>query len=144
VLSPVHFLHHVLCSFVFCFLFIMLISSPTVVLNACQKVINGVGWPHDRHGLSPILYDASLVFIYTDQLLCHRVFICSNFPKRLVYCMRWLLWCFCFLAESYETINHCHYLDRAFKIPDRIWITKSDSPLISTEQWLQHATCRKK
>jgi len=27
----------------------------------------------------------------------------------LVYCMRWLLWCFCLLAESYETINHYHY-----------------------------------
>jgi len=31
----------------------------------------------------------------------------------LVYCMRWLLWCFCLLAESYETINHyitLHYI----------------------------------
>jgi len=32
-------------------------------------VINGVGWPDDRHGLSPILYDTAPVFIYTDQLL---------------------------------------------------------------------------
>jgi len=24
----------------------------------------------------------------------------------VAYCMRWLLWCFCLLAESYETINH--------------------------------------
>ena len=24
--------------------------------------------------------------------------------------MRWILWCFCLLAESYETINHYHYL----------------------------------
>ena len=23
--------------------------------------------------------------------------------------MRWLLWCFCLLAESYETLNHYHY-----------------------------------
>jgi len=23
--------------------------------------------------------------------------------------MRWLLWCFCLLAESYETIKHYHY-----------------------------------
>ena len=23
--------------------------------------------------------------------------------------MRWLLWCFCLLAESYETINHWHW-----------------------------------
>jgi len=42
-------------------------------------VINGVGWPDDRHGLSPILYDTAPIFIYTDQLLCHCVFICSNF-----------------------------------------------------------------
>jgi len=26
------------------------------------------------------------------------------FAKWLVYCMRWLLWCFCLLAESCETI----------------------------------------
>jgi len=24
----------------------------------------------------------------------------------MAYCMRWLLWCFCLLAESYEAINH--------------------------------------
>jgi len=23
--------------------------------------------------------------------------------------MRWLLWCFCLLVESYETINHYHF-----------------------------------
>jgi len=44
-----------------------------------KKVLIGVGWPDDRHGLSPILYDTAPVFIYTDQPLCHCVFICSNF-----------------------------------------------------------------
>jgi len=72
-------------------------------------VINGVGWPDDRHGLSPILCDTAPLFVYTDQLLCHCILICSNVCKWLVYCMRWLLWCFCLLAESYETINHYHY-----------------------------------
>ena len=28
--------------------------------------------------------------------------------------MRWLLWRFCLLAESYETINHYHYGQRCF------------------------------
>ena len=75
-------------------------------LNTCQKMINGVGWLDDRHGLSPILYDTEPLFVYTDQLLWHCVFICSNVRWWLAYCMRWLLWCFCLLAESYETINH--------------------------------------
>jgi len=42
-------------------------------------------------------------------LICHCVFICSNFRSWLAYCMRWLLWCFCLSAESYETKNHYHY-----------------------------------
>ena len=74
-------------------------------LKTCQKMINGVGWLDDRHGLSPILYDTAPLFVYTDQLLCHCVSTCSNVRYWLVYCMRWLLWCFCLLAESYETIN---------------------------------------
>ena len=91
------------------FFSLCLFDLQLLFLNTCQKVINGVGWPGDHHGLSPILYDTAPVFIYTDQLLCHCVFICSNFRKWLFYCMRWLLWCFCLLAESYETINHYHY-----------------------------------
>jgi len=84
----------------------MLIWCPTVVSQHLSKSDNGVGWPDDCHGLSPILYDTAPLFIYTDQLLCHCVFICSNVRYWLVYCMRWLLWCFCLLAESYETIHH--------------------------------------
>ena len=78
-LSPVHFLHHVLRSFLFLFFFsLCLFDHQLLFLNTCQKVINGVGWPDDRHGLSPILYDTAPVFVYTDQLSCHCVFICSN------------------------------------------------------------------
>ena len=81
--SPVHFLHHVLCSFVrFLFLFffsLCLFDLQLLFLNTCQKVINGVGWLDERHGLSPILYNTAPIFVYTDQLLCHCVFICSNF-----------------------------------------------------------------
>ena len=96
------------------FFSLCLFDVQLVFLNACQKVINGVGRPDDRHGLSPILYDTAPVFIYTDQLLCHCVFTCSNFRQWLVYCMRWLLWCFCLLAESYETVNHYHATVSAF------------------------------
>ena len=79
--SPVHFLHHVLRSFVsllFFFLFIVLIWCPTVVSQHLSKNDKWVGWRDDRHGLSPILYDIAPLFVYTDQLLCHCVFICSN------------------------------------------------------------------
>ena len=93
----------------FLFLFsLCLFDLQLLFHNTCQKVMNGDGWPDDHHGLSPILYDTAPVFVYTEQLLCHCVFICSNFRKWLVYCMRWLLWCFCLLAESHETINHDH------------------------------------
>ena len=51
-------------------------------------------------------YMTQPLFVYTDQLLCQCVFICSNGLSCLVYCMRWLSWCFCLLAESYEKINH--------------------------------------
>jgi len=46
--------------------------------NTFQKVINGVGWLGDRHGPSPILYYTVPLFVYTDQLLCYCVVICSN------------------------------------------------------------------
>jgi len=52
-LSPVHFLHHVLRSFIFCFCFSFhyaYLISNCCFLNTCQNVINGVGWPDDRHG----------------------------------------------------------------------------------------------
>jgi len=90
------------------FFSLCLFDVQLLFLNTCQKVINGVGWLDDRHGLSPILYDTAPLFVYTDQLLCHCDYTCSNVRWWLVYCMRWLLWCFCLLAESYETINHVH------------------------------------
>jgi len=56
----------------------MLIDVQLLFLNTCQKMTSRVGWPDDRHGLSPILYDTAPLFIYTDQLLCLCVFICSD------------------------------------------------------------------
>jgi len=41
-------------------------------------MINGVGWLDDCHSLSPILYETAPLFVYTDQLLCHRVSTCST------------------------------------------------------------------
>jgi len=91
------------------FFSLCLFNVQLLLLNTYQKMINEFGWLDDRHGLSPILYDTAPLFVYIDQLLCHCVFICSNVRQRLAYCMRLLLWCFCLLAESYETINHYHY-----------------------------------
>jgi len=42
--------------------------------------------------------------------------------------MRWLLWCFCLLAESYETINHYHYCNRGLQN-----LARFDNP------WFEHA-----
>jgi len=35
--------------------------------------------------------------------------------------MRWLLWCFCLLAESYETINHYHQTSSGMVCKRVIW-----------------------
>jgi len=82
----------------------------------CQKVINGVGWPDDRNGLSPILYDTAPVFIYTNQLLCHCVFICSNFLLMvgLLHAMAfmvlllidWVIWNNKPLPLPYHAVTH--------------------------------------
>jgi len=57
----------------------MPIRSPTVFSHHLSKS-DKRGWlTTNRHGLSPILYDTTgPVFVYTDQLLCHYVFICSK------------------------------------------------------------------
>jgi len=60
----------------------MPIPSPTVVSQHLSKSDKRgwlTGWLVDRHGLSPILYDTAPLFVYTDQLLCQCLFICSNF-----------------------------------------------------------------
>ena len=31
------------------------------------------------------LYDTMPLFVYTDQLLCHFIFICSNVHRQLIY-----------------------------------------------------------
>jgi len=50
--------------------------------------------------------------------------------------MWWLLWCFCLLAESYETINHYHYLFRMvcneWPVTEVAGVTFSDSDTYST------------
>jgi len=88
-------------------------------------VMNRVGWLDDRHGPSPILYDTLPLFVYTDQLLCRCIFIWSNLHRRLIYLVcDGFLYCFCLLAESYETMNHyrcqnrCTHYSQQLKPPD--------------------------
>ena len=80
--SPVHFLHHVVCSFdFFCFSF----HYAYLMSNCCfstlgKRVINGVGWLDDRHGLSPILYwhSAPLCLHWSTIVpLCFHLLQCS-------------------------------------------------------------------
>ena len=52
-----------------------------------ENVSNRVGWPHDFHGLPPILCDAVTIFVYTDQFFCCCAFIYSNFHGQLLF--RW-------------------------------------------------------
>ena len=101
--SSVNLLHHVLCLIVF---LAVLILFPTGGFNTYQKVINGVGWRDDCHGPSPVLCDTVTLFVYIDQLFCHCVFIFSNVLWQLVTFLHdGSLYCFCLLAESYETIG---------------------------------------
>jgi len=44
-------------------------------------VINGFGWPEDRHGPSPILYDTATLLVNIDQLFCRCVLI--YFPLKM-------------------------------------------------------------
>jgi len=58
--------------------------------------------------------------------------------------MRWLLWCFCLLAESYETINH--YLPLPSSMPctypygDRKWNPCSQSNIRRNWHTMAHST----
>ena len=86
-------------SFFFLFFFsLCLFDVQLVFLNTCQKMINGVGWLDDRHGLSP-----QRPSLFTLINYCAIVFSFA-----LMFANGWLtaLWCFCLLAESYETIKH--------------------------------------
>ena len=47
----------------------------------------------------------------------HGLRVCYKQTNKKKYCMRWLLWCFCLLAESYKTINHYHYFAVKSKAP---------------------------
>jgi len=46
--------------------------------------------------------------------------------------MRWLLWCFCLLAESYETINHYHY--HYFPAKQQLAFCSNDESSISSNR----------
>ena len=51
---------------------IMLWLAPLVqllFLNTYQKMINGVGWLDDRHGLSPILYDTAPLCLHWSTIV---------------------------------------------------------------------------
>ena len=65
---------------IFCVLFseLCLFHFQVLFFNTAQKLKNRVSWLDDRHGPSPILYDIAPLFVYTDQLLRHCIFICSN------------------------------------------------------------------
>jgi len=63
-------------------------------------------WP--PRSFANFVWHSARLCLYWSAL-CQCVFICSNFRLWLVYCMRWLLWCFCLMAESCETINHYQY-----------------------------------
>jgi len=104
-LSSVYFLHRArACGF--CFPNCAYLISNYYVSTLVKSDKQG-GWLDDRHGLSPILYDTVPLFVHTGQLLCYYIFICSNVHWRLVYLVcHGFLYCFCILAESYETINH--------------------------------------
>ena len=77
-----------------------------LISNCCfstlQKVITGVGWLVDLHGPSSILCDTAPSLFTLISYCWYSAFICSSVGEWLVYFMRWLLWCFCLLAESYE------------------------------------------
>ena len=47
--------------------------------------------------------------------------------------MRWLLWCFCLLAESYEIINHYHYQCKL-----EPWPWKTSMPPLGDAVKLEH------
>jgi len=118
-LSSAHFLHHArFCLFIF---LTVLIWSPTVVFQHFSKSDKQgwlTSWPH---GPSPILCDTVPLFVNTDLLLCHGIFICSNAHWRLVYLVcDGSLYCFCLLAESYKTKKHYHLLSCA---QDKSWIS---------------------
>jgi len=66
-------------SFYMCQFFQLLFS------NTCENVSNRVGWPHEFHGLPPILCDAVTIFVYTDQFFCCCAFIYSNFHGKLLF-----------------------------------------------------------
>ena len=95
--------------FVFVFLFIMLIWCPTVVSQHLSKNDKRgwlTRWPPQSFA-NPIWHSGPLCLHWSAIVpLCFHLLKCSLIVGLL---LQWLLWCFCLLAESYETINHYHY-----------------------------------
>jgi len=64
-------------------------------------------------GPSPIRYDTAPLFVYTDQILRHCVFICSNVHYLLVGLVQWLLVVLllvgCVIWNNYPLSHYCYY-----------------------------------
>jgi len=72
-----------------------------------SKNKNGIVSRDDRHRPSPILCDTVTLFVSTDQLLCHYVFIYSHFYWQLIVFLRdGSLHFVCLLSEPNERRNH--------------------------------------
>jgi len=88
------------------FFLLCLFDLQLMFFNTFQKVINWVGWLDDRHGPSPT-YVTQRPSWFTLISYCALVFSFA-----LMFAHSWFtqcdgfLWCFCLLAESYETTNH--------------------------------------
>jgi len=99
-----------ICKFTsLCSVFVCLCNCAYLISNCCfstpRDVISGLGWLDDRHGPSPIQCGTVTLFVHIDHLLCHCVYIHSNVHWQLVSLLRdGSLYCFCLLAESYESI----------------------------------------
>ena len=54
---------------IFLFFSLRLFEAQLLFLNIYQKMINGVGWLDDRHGLSPILYDTAPLCLHWSTIV---------------------------------------------------------------------------
>ena len=82
------------------FFSLCLFDLQLLFLNTCQKVINGVGWPDDRHGLSPILYDTAPV------LFTPISYYAIVFSFALIFANGWFTACDGFYGASAYWLSH--------------------------------------
>ena len=71
-------------------------------LNSYQKMINGVGWLDDRHGLSPILYDT----LQRPSLFTLINYCAIVFSFALMFANDWLSACDGFYDASACWLSH--------------------------------------